>query len=327
LGRQAWEQQQGASLKYWASLRPDNWLFDENIDDFLSQLSRAQFREYHREPEVIAGWGNRIFTHRISSPTSNEQKNSLEARVNGDKLVFIFRLMWIRYQLSPILPKRLNISSTEWRECVTKGTFRISETFGNKTKPSPMAGQYQGVQPPSPTVGSTFKLRKPKALAIDDKWNHRYGVIPVGDGNSHFFTLVVDFEDHIIYMYDLLLAWNPRGLRSETKLTDFTDNLMKIVGDALTHATENEIPIHWTRKIVWGTQPLQKDGSSCGIIVCVIAWLTVLRRRPPTYDELMELDRSMEGISKIRAWMAYSSLHDRLWLPPENEVGHHALAP
>jgi hypothetical protein len=200
-----------------------------------------------------------------------------------------------------------------------------------------MAGQRIHEEQPPPVLckrdktADTFDIddhlkHRAVALAIDADWKHRYGVIPVGDGTNHFFTLVADFQDHVIYLYDLLLQ-KSQVLRSNEQNICFRSNLMQIVGDALNHAMSVSEKPTWTHKIVLGPRILQIDGYNCGVIVCLIAWLTVRRGRPPTYEEIgKEKLTSKEEMEKIRVWMAYSSLHDKLWLPPEFEIWHHAMA-
>jgi hypothetical protein len=75
----------------------------------------------------------------------------------------------------------------------------------------------------------------------------------------------------------------------------------------------------WKHKIVITTE-LQQDGYNCGPLVCLVGWMTVWLRRPPTYDEMNEIDFKGEELRNMRSWMAYSALTDRIWLPPVAET-------
>jgi hypothetical protein len=308
------------TLKYWASLQGKRWLWGDNIDDFMSQLSRTQIGGYHPEAQVVAGSGERLFLRRLLSQTTSKPNSN-------DPVIFLFRLSWVHFQLSPLLRKNIKMSDVEWMASVAHGTFQITSIFGDRTRPALMAGQRINDEQPPPVLCNTTQHGPPSFLAIDAHWKHRYGVIPVCKGGTHFFTLVADFKEHIIYMYDLLLHSNSQVLRSDYQKISFRDSLMQIVGDALNHAMEVSEKPNWTHTIVLGPVPLQQDAHNCGVIVCIIAWLTVRRGRPPTYEELRAVDMaSSVEMKKIRMWMAYSSLHDQLWLPPEFEIWHHALA-
>jgi hypothetical protein len=151
-------------------------------------------------------------------------------------------------------------------------------------------------------------------------------VFPFNIFQFHWLTVVVDNKKRAIYLYDFLFATGHKARRASAtrRLHDrFLDIVMEFLNsDRDRRRRRNNgvghAPVQWSKAIVITSQ-LQRDGVNCGVLVCLVAWLTAWWERPPTEEELKEIDYGEEEMATMRRWMAYSALTDRIWLPPVAE--------
>jgi hypothetical protein len=159
-----------------------------------------------------------------------------------------------------------------------------------------------------PNINEEGRIRQ-TTVRITDLTKYHSAVFPINYEHQHWITVVASNNTATLHLYDFLGG----GLASP-----FETKVLESIAEFLNKELEYRglRTVSWRYNIVI-TAPLQRDGSSCGPLMCVVAWLTAWYERAPTMAELLELCYNEEYMVSMRFWMAYSALTDKIWLPTE----------
>jgi len=281
------------------SLMERKWLNDDTIDLFFRLLNRVQHGEYKSRndfggPPYQAG-------DRIAMDP--------DVRIKCRSSIYLFPTTWI----NTILDTVKDPPPGDWERRLRQLQYDTIDSAEVRRQTRPLQPPGTGWKTLTEKIDGRFEARgaRPKLNFGQKEWNYRCALMPINKGNFHWLTVVADFHEEILYLFD------PMGL--DTRYTKEYMHLLGIIGHRLNwRSGESDTRRQWD----WAYQLLetgsiQVDNWNCGIFCILLAWHTLKLGRCPTVSELRKIRPSKDEFLHIRHWVLLSIFHDRVWLAKE----------
>ena len=234
---------------------PTVWFNNENIDEFLKELSVMQHGEYHPRANLMA------YSRETSELTQYFQRRLLPEE---SPRAYYFLTAWCDLLFANAITFLLNNFATNEVEVYLQQA------------PSPVMHARMRARP-NPPRGAGRRTRRGENITDPNAFHSL--VFPMNTHRVHWYTVVVHNVDRTIYPYDFL---HPRGNNVRSTQTLHIQFQHRVVDEILSflqvdRAQRGLSGVTWKRHLVVGTK-LQRDGSSCGVLLSCVAWFTAYHR-------------------------------------------------